>query len=177
MVLRNLCTCKLIPIISMAKTKPVAKKAAQPVKRKVVAKATAPAVSKKQPSGSTAAQQIAAIDEQIAALEAKKATYKEQAIQELKARIVEANKVVRELENRLGEKPSGRRSRRPSITDEALIPQVHAAMSKFGGEGLNAKQLAERLNQDPLRVRKFISSNPKMLKREGKGPGTKFFLP
>ena len=170
----------------MAKSKPVAekKKAPQSVKRKVVAAkapaSTKPAVSKKQPSGPTAAQQIAAVDEQIAALEAKKATYKEQAIQELKARIVEANKVVRELENKLGENVGGRkarRERRPSITDEALIPQVHAAMSKFGGEGLNAKQLAERLNQDPLRVRKFIATNPKVLKREGKGPGTKFFLP
>ena len=160
----------------MAKKSPLAqkKKAAQPVKRKVTAKAAAPT---KKPSGPTAAQQMAAIDEQIAALEAKKATYKEQAIQELKARIVEANNVVRELENRLGEKSSGRRSRRPSITDEALIPQIHGVMSKFGGEGLNAKQLAERLNQDALRVRKFIASNPKVLKREGKGPGTRFFLP
>ena len=164
----------------MAKSKPVAekKKAPQPIKRKVVA-AKAPAPAKK-PSGPTAAQQIAAIDEQIAALEAKKATFKEQAIQELKARILEANKVVRELENKLGENVGARkarRERRPSITDEALIPQVHAAMSKFGGEGLNAKQLAERLNQDALRVRKFISSNPKLLKRHGKGPRTKFFLP
>ena len=160
------------------KPSPAPKKVASPAKRKVVAaKAPAPAVSKKQPSGPTAAQQMAAIDEQIATLEAKKSTFKEQAIQELKARIAEANKVVRELENKLGEKSGGRRSRRPSITDEALIPQIHSAMSKFGGEGFNAKQLAERLNQDPLRVRKFISSNPKMLKREGKGPRTKFFLP
>ena len=163
----------------MAKKSSIAqKKAPQPVKRKVVAaKATAPI---KKPSGPTAAQQIAAIDEQIRALEAKKSTYKEQAVQELEARIAEANKVVRELENRLGEKTGvskTRRTRRPSITDEALIPQIHAAMSKFGGEGLNAKQLAERLNQDPLRVRKFIATNPKMLKREGKGPGTRFFLP
>ena len=160
----------------MAKKPSIAKKKApQPVKRKVVtAKAAAPA---KKPSGPTAAQQIAVIDEQIRVLEAKKSTYKEQAIQELKARIAEANKVVRELENRLGEKSGGRRTRRPSITDEVLKPQVHAAMSKFGGEGLNAKQLAERLNQDALRVRKFISSNPKFLKRQGKGPGTKFFLP
>ena len=95
----------------------------------------------------------------------------------MKGRIDEANKVVRDLECRLGEKTGGRRQRRPSISDEALIPQIHSAMSKFGEEGLNAKQLAERLNQDALRVRKFISSNPKMLKREGKGPGTKFFLP
>ena len=151
------------------------------MKRKVVAaKAPAPAVSKKQSSGPTAAQQMAAIDEQIRALEAKKSTYKEQAVQELKARIAEANKVVRELESKLGIKIGGRkarRQRRPSITDEALKPEIHAAMSKFGGEGLNAKQLAERLNQDALRVRKFIASNPKMLKRQGKGPGTRFFLP
>ena len=163
----------------MAKTKPVAhKKSPQPVKRKLVAvKPTAPA---KKLSGATAAQQIAAIDEQIRTLEAKKSTYKEQAVQELKARIADANKVVRELENRLEEKSGGRkarRARRPSISDEALIPQIHAVMSKFGGEGLNAKQLAEHLNQDALRVRKFLSSNPKALKRVGKGPGTRFFLP
>ena len=159
------------------KPSPAKKKAPQPVKRKVVAvKTPAPTLMKKS-TGPTAAQQIAAIDEQIAALEAKKSTYKEQAIQELKTRIVEANKVVRELEGRLGEKKGATKVRRGRITDETLIPQIHAAMSKFGGEGLNAKQLAEKLNLDALRVRKFIATNPKMLKREGKGPGTKFFLP
>ena len=56
-----------------------------------MAKAAAPSKKLMRP---TAGQQIAAIDEQIAALEAKKATYKEQAIQELKARIADANKVV-----------------------------------------------------------------------------------
>ena len=49
-------------------------------------------------------------------------------------------------------------------------------MANFGMEGMNAKQLAEKLNQDALRVRKFISTNPKVLKRQGSGPGTKFYL-
>ena len=50
-------------------------------------------------------------------------------------------------------------------------------MSQFGTEGMNAKQLAEKLNQDALRIRKYIKDNPKALKRTGGGPGTKFFLP
>ena len=66
---------------------------------------------------------------------------------------------------------------RPSITDEALQGQLINVMAKFGKEGMNAKQLAEKLNQDAMRVRKFIGANPKTLKRQGSGPGTKFFLP
>ena len=108
----------------------------------------------------------------------------QEAVHEVKLKLADARKVVTNLEHDLETltgKPVGlpkvRRERRASITDEALMPQVHAVMSKFGKEGMNAKQLAERLNQDALRVRKFISSNPKILKRQGAGPGTKFFLP
>ena len=50
-------------------------------------------------------------------------------------------------------------------------------MSKFGAEGMNAKQLAEKLDLDPLRIRMFIKANPKLLKRTGNAAGTKFFLP
>ena len=73
--------------------------------------------------------------------------------------------------------PRVRRERRPSIADSALQDQLLKVMASFGKEGLNAKQLAERLHQDALRVRKFIKDNPKVLKRQGTGPGTKFFLP
>ena len=50
-------------------------------------------------------------------------------------------------------------------------------MAADGKMGMNAKQLADKVNQDALRVRKFIKDNPKVLKRQGSGPGTKFFLP
>ena len=38
------------------------------------------------------------------------------------------------------------------------------------------EELAGLSGRDALRVRKFIKNNPKMLKRQGSGPGTKFFL-
>ena len=56
-------------------------------------------------------------------------------------------------------------------------PQLLAVMAKNGREGLNARQIAEHLHQDAIRVRKFIADNPKLLKKTGKGAGTKFFLP
>lgn len=73
--------------------------------------------------------------------------------------------------------PKVRRERRPSITDDALKDQLLKVMANFGAEGMNAKQLADKLHQDALRIRKFIKDNPKVLKRTGSGPGTKFFLP
>ena len=50
-------------------------------------------------------------------------------------------------------------------------------MAKNGKEGMNARQLADHLHQDAIRVRKFIKDNPKLLKKTGAGAGTKFFLP
>ena len=50
-------------------------------------------------------------------------------------------------------------------------------MASAGKNGMNAKQLGEKVGQDALRIRKFITANPKVLKRVGAGPGTKFFLP
>ena len=108
----------------------------------------------------------------------------QEAVQELRQKLSKAREAVSQLEDEFEEltgKPSSavrtRRIRRPSITDEALQPQILAAMIKHGKDGLNAKQLAEKLNQDPLRIRGFISANAKVLKRVGNGPGTKFHLP
>ena len=49
-------------------------------------------------------------------------------------------------------------------------------MAKHGREGMNARQLAEYLHQDAIRIRKFIKDNGKLLKKTGAGAGTKFFL-
>ena len=110
---------------------------------------------------------------------------KQEAVAELKQQLNEARKAVAALEDELAEvtgKPAApetraRRTRRPSITDNDLRGQILKAMAAEGKTGLNAKELAGKVNQDPLRVRKFIKDNPKILKRQGAGPGTKFFLP
>ena len=110
---------------------------------------------------------------------------KHEAVAELKQKLNEARGVVASLENELAEltgksapaEARPRRSRRPSITDEELRGHLLKAMAAEGKTGLNAKELAGKVNQDPLRVRKFIKDNPKTLKRQGSGPGTKFFLP
>ena len=142
-------------------------------KKKIVAKPVATATDKQ-----------ADIQKQIDALQAQMEELSQDAVQELKQKLSAARQVVKDLEDELATltgKPAAvtktRRTRRPSITDEALQPQILAVMGKHGKEGMNAKQLAEKLNQDALRIRKFISANDKVLKRVGNGPGTKFHLP
>ncbi len=122
-------------------------------------------------------QQIEALQKQMEALD-------QEAIHELKLKLSDARKAVSQLEEELTrltgkpeDEPRAKRTRRPSITDDSLKDQILKVMSNYGQDGMNAKQLAEKLNQDALRVRKFISANPKVLKRQGSGPGTKFFLP
>ncbi len=122
--------------------------------------------------------------DKIEELEKQIAQLKHEAVDEVKQKLLEARRIVIALEDELANltgRPSGtetrvRRTRRPSITDEALQPQLLKVMAQHGKEGMNAKQLAEKLNQDALRVRKFIKDNAKVLKRQGSGPGTKFFL-
>ena len=135
-------------------------------------------------SPSSAVDKKAALQKQIEALQGQLKDLDQEAIHELKLKLSDARNVVQDLEAQLAAvtgKPFGtpkvRRERRPTITDEALQPQLLKVMANFGKEGMNAKQLAEKLHQDPLRVRKFIAANPKILKRQGSGPGTKFFLP
>ena len=123
--------------------------------------------------------------DKIEELQKQIAQLKQEAIDELKQQLNEAREVVAELEDELAEltgRPAEaegrtRRNRRPSITDEELRGQMLKAMAAEGKTGMNAKQIAEKVNQDPLRIRKFIKENPKALKRQGAGPGTKFFLP
>jgi FtsZ-binding cell division protein ZapB len=125
------------------------------------------------------------IQKQIEELKKRLEALDQEAVDELKLKLSDARKVVTHLEMELevltGKTASlavkVRRERRPSITDDALKDQLLKVMANFGAEGMNAKQLAEKLHQDPLRIRKFIKDNPKTLKRTGGGPGTKFFLP
>ena len=60
---------------------------------------------------------------------------------------------------------------------ERLQPQLLAVMGQNSREGMNARQIAEHVHQDATRVEKFFADNPKLLKKTGSGPGTKFFLP
>ncbi len=111
-------------------------------------------------------------------------TLKQQAVAEVKLKLAEARRLVVQLEDELaelvGKAPEAetrtRRARRPSITDEHLLAFVLKAMADSGKMGMNAKELADKVGQDALRIRKFIKNNPKILKRQGSGPGTKFFL-
>jgi hypothetical protein len=132
----------------------------------------------------TAKDRKLTLQQQIEALQKQMVDLDQEAIQELKLKLSDARKVVAALEAELevltgrpGSAVKVKRVRRPSITDEALKDQLLKVMANFGKEGMNAKQIAERLHQDALRVRKFITTNPKVLKRTGSGPGTKFFLP
>ena len=129
-----------------------------------------------------------ALQKQIAELQEKMRLIDSEAIHELKLKLSDARKVVTDLEAELTKltgipgdtaaaKPRARRQRRPSISDDILKDQMLKMMAKNGAEGMNAKQIAERMNLDPIRIRTFIKGNDKVLKRQGKGPGTKFFLP
>ena len=127
----------------------------------------------------TASEQIEQLERQILDL-------KKLALLELREKLAEARQAVADLEKELaqltgksGEEPAGgiaRRTRRPSITDEELKPLILGAMAQHGTTGLNAKEIAARVGQDPLRIRKFIANTPTALKRQGAGPGTRFFL-
>ena len=124
------------------------------------------------------------IQQQIEALQKQMQELDQAEVHELKLKLSDARKLVSELEDELATltgkpasgEPRAKRTRRPSIADDALQDQILKVMAHHGQSGMNAKQLAEKLNQDALRVRKFITANPKVLKRQGSGPGTKFFL-
>jgi len=118
-------------------------------------------------------------------------TLREQAEDEIRQKLAEARQVVSDLERQLSEVtgrpsaseiralavPKPTRIRRPSISDEELKTQVLQILAAAGAHGINAKQIGTALNQTPGRIRQFIAANPKVLKRVGSGPGTKFFLP
>ena len=163
----------------MAKKAPAAKpKTSKPAaKKKVAVKAS----TEKLPQ--TPADRKAFLQRQIEALQGEMVALQQEAVEELKLRLSDARGVVSTLEEELATlmgkpavEPKTKRTRRPSITDEALKDQLLKVMAHHGQAGMNAKQLAEKLHQDPIRIRKFITDNPKVLKRQGQGAGTKFFL-
>ena len=134
-------------------------------------------------TATTAKDKKLTLQQQIEALQKQMHDLDQEAVHELKLKLSDARKVVTNLEHELAEltgQPAGprvRRERRPAISDEILKDQILKAMAADGKLGMNARQLSEKVGQDALRVRKFISENPKALKRTGKGAGTKFFLP
>ncbi len=118
----------------------------------------------------------AALAKQIEGLQKQIADLDQDVLHDLKLKLSDARKVVKDLEAEFAEltgKPANKgkaqRARQTSITDEALQPQLLKVMADLGKEGMNAKQLAEKLQQDPQRIRKFINANPKLLKRQGRG--------
>ena len=108
---------------------------------------------------------------------------KEDAILELKEKLISARRTVSDLEKEIEELtgksvPAGAiRIRRESIPDEDLKRRILEVFAVNGQHGMNAKQIADAVAQSPIRIRDFLKKNPKVLKRQGAGAGTKFFLP
>ena len=108
----------------------------------------------------SATEKKSSLQKQIDALQKQMQDLDQESVTEIKQKLSEARKVVTTLEAELASltgKPTGetkaKRIRRPSITDEHLQPQLLAVMAKHGKEGMNARQLAEHLHQDAIRVR------------------------
>jgi len=123
--------------------------------------------------------------EKIQELESQIQALKQGAIQELKQKLTDARNEVARLENELAAltgstaapAAAAPRVRRAAISDEDLKIKILEVMARNGHHGMNAKEIAMAIDQNPIRVRDFVKNNPKVLKRQGTGPGTKFFLP
>ena len=123
------------------------------------------------------------ITEEIAKLTKRLEQLQEQAADVLRQKLKEARAVVTELELQLSEitgRPTATQIKVVKgfapITDEQLEVMILFLMQKEGQEGMNAAEIARKLNQNPVRIRGFIKDHPAVLKRVGKGPGTKFFV-
>ena len=123
--------------------------------------------------------------QEIDQLKRRLAVLQEGAENTLRQKLKEARAVVTELEHQLSEitgRPSATMVRAADpkrwspITDEQLEVQILFVVEKEGDQGINGKQIAEKLNQDPVRIRGWIKKHPTVLKRVGAGPGTKFFV-
>ena len=123
------------------------------------------------------------ITDEIATLTKRLAQLQEQAEDVLRQKLKEARAVVTELELQLSEitgRPTATQIKVVKgfapLTDEELEVQILFVVQKEGEHGMNAADIARKLNQDPVRIRGWIKKHPAVLKREGKGPGTRFFL-
>ncbi len=121
--------------------------------------------------------------EKIQELELQIRQLKEDAVLELKEKLISARRAVSDLEKQIEDltghaAPTGTiRIRRASMSDEDLKRRILEVFAANGTHGMNAKQIADAVGQQPIRVRSFIKKDVKMLKKQGVGAGTKFFLP
>ncbi len=122
------------------------------------------------------------VQEEINQLNRRLSSLSEQAENELRQRLKDARAVVAELEMQLSEitgRPTASQIKAAAgfapLTDEQLEVQILFVVQKQGEEGINAKSIAQQLNQSPTRIRDWIKRHPGALRREGSGPGTKFF--
>jgi len=72
---------------------------------------------------------------------------------------------------------SRNKSQRRRINDEDLKGIIVKALVEHGVMGLSIPEISEHIGHDAQRIRKFISSNPRALKQQGAGRGTRYFLP
>ena len=124
---------------------------------------------------STTTQEIQQLQKRLAQLQ-------EQAEDVIRQKLKEARAVVTDLEMQLSEitgRPTATQIKVVKgfapLTDEELEVQILFVVQKEGAEGMNATTIAQKLNQSPQRIRVWIKDNPGKLKREGKGPGTRYF--
>src|SRR5450755_4392526 len=104
--------------------------------------------------------------EQIQHLEIQIRQLKEDAVLELKEKLVAARRAVADLEKELEEMtgksaPTGTiRIRRASMSDEDLKRRILEVFAASGQHGMNAKQIADAVGQQPIRIRNFIKKDP-----------------
>jgi len=122
--------------------------------------------------------------QEIAALTKRLAQLQDQAEEQLRQRLKEARAVVTDLEMQLSEitgRPTATQIKAVNgfapITDDQLEVMILLLLQQNGAEGMNAKSIASKLNQNPVRIRQWVKNHPKVLKRVGKGPRTRFFVP
>ena len=120
---------------------------------------------------------------EIDALNRRLQALSEQAENEIREKLKEARAVVAELEMQLSDltgRPTASQIKAATgfspLTDEQLEVQILFVVQKEGDAGMNAKSIAEKLNQNPVRIRQWIKDNPGKLRKEGAGPGTKFHI-
>jgi hypothetical protein len=120
---------------------------------------------------------------EIAALTKRLELLQEEAEEELRQKLKEARAVVSDLEMQLSEitgRPTASQIKAANgfapLSDEQLKVQILFVVQKEAQEGTNAADIARKLNQNPVRIRQWIKSHPGKLRREGSGPGTRFFV-